>query len=194
MRFLLSLFLVGLAAPLLAQSEPPVAEAGKPKTKLEAFVAQDGVVIVRGFSKVGELKGQYGSSVEIESKEFTNASTGKKEYGITFEVKERSRLEREHTSYVDYDEIASLLKGLEYIAKVDKSATSFENFQADYRTRGDLQISTYSTDGGTKTAAALTSGTIGKTTAFLALSDLDTLRSLIEAALATIDKSRGATK
>lgn len=192
MRLLLSLLLAGAAVPVLAQSD--VAETGKPKTKLEAFVAQDGVVIVRGFSKVGEVKGQFGSLVAIESKEFTNASTGKREYGVTFEVKERGRLEREHTSYVDYDEIASLLKGLEYIAKVDKTATSFENFQADYRTRGDLQISTYSTEGGTKTAAALTSGTIGKTTAFLTLSDLDTLRSLVETARAAIDKGRGATK
>jgi hypothetical protein len=145
-------------------------------------VAQDGAVIVRGFSKVGEVKGQFGTSVLIESKEFTNASTGKKEHGITFEVKEGGRLERDHTSYVDYDEIPSLVKGLEYIAKVDKSATTFDNFQADYRTRGDLQFSVFSQDGGAKIGAAVSSGTIGKTQAFIALADLDSIRAVVETA------------
>jgi hypothetical protein len=193
MRSLLPVVLLAIATPVLAQSEQS-AEPEKPKTKLEAFVAQDGAVIVQGFSKIGEVKGQYGTSVVIESKEFTNASTGKKEHGITFEVRERSRLERDHTSYVDYDEIPSLIKGLEYIAKVDKSATPFENFQADYRTRGDLQISTYSTDGGAKIAAGVTSGTIGKTRAFLTLADLDSLRAFVETARAGLEKSRGAAK
>lgn len=193
MRCLLPVALVAVATSAFAQSDQ-AGEPAKPKTKLEAFVAQDGAVIVRGFSKVGEVKGQYGSSVVVESKEFTNASTGKKEHGITLEVREKSRLEREHTSYVDYDEIPSLLKGLEYIVKVDKSATPFENFQADYRTRGDLQISTYSTDAGTKVAAAVSSGTIGKTNAFLTLADLDSIRTLVETARASLEKSRATTK
>ena len=192
MRSLLPVAFLAMSAPLLAQSEHSP-EPEKPKTKLEAFVAQDGAVIVQGFSKIGEVKGQYSTSVVVESKELTNASSGKKEHGITFEVRE-TRPERDHTSYVDYDEIPSLIKGLEYIAKVDKSATPFDNFQADYRTRGDLQISTYSTDGGAKIAAAVSSGTIGRTRAFLTLRDLDSLRTFVETARAGLEKSRGAAK
>jgi hypothetical protein len=90
--------------------------------------------------------------------------------------------------------LPSLIKGLEYIAKVDKSATPFDNFQADYRTRGDLQISTYSTDGGAKVAAAISGGTIGKTTAFLAIADLGSIRTLVETARAALEKSRGAAR
>lgn len=93
------------------------------KTKLEAFMAADGAVIVQGYSKIGDFKGQFGSSIVVEAKEFTNASSGRKEYGLAIEVKEAGRLEREHTSYVDYDEIDSLLKGIDYISKVDRSAT-----------------------------------------------------------------------
>jgi hypothetical protein len=106
MRSLFPVAILVVATPVFGQAERP-SEPEKPKTKLEAFVAQDGAVIVRGFSKIGEVKGQFGSSVVIQSKEFMNASTGKKEHGITFEVRETSRLEREHTSYVDYDEIPS---------------------------------------------------------------------------------------
>ena len=191
MRSLISLGCLALAVPAMAQSEQAT-EAAKPKTKLEAFVAQDGAVIVQGFSKIGEVKGQYGSSVTVESKEFTNASSGKKEYGITVQVQEKARLEREHTSYVDLEEIPSLLKGLEYIEKVDKSATALENFQADYRTRGDLRISTFSTTGGI--SVGVSSGTIGRTNAFLPLADLPRLRALIESAQATLAKIRGGPK
>ena len=110
MRSLISLACLALAVPALAQSEQAT-DPSKMKTKLEAFVAQDGAVIVQGFSKIGEAKGQYGASVTVESKEFTNASTGNKEYGITVQVQEKGRLEREHTSYVDMEEIPSLVKG-----------------------------------------------------------------------------------
>ena len=47
-RLLLSLLLAGLAAPLWAQTEDPMIEAGLPRTKLEALGAQEGAVIIRG--------------------------------------------------------------------------------------------------------------------------------------------------
>jgi hypothetical protein len=102
--------LLTLLLPTLSGAQQPP-EPDKPKTKLEGFVAQDGVVVIRGFSKVGEIRGQFGSSVAVESKEFTNAASGKREHGLTVQVKEAGRLERDHTSYVDFDEIPSLLKG-----------------------------------------------------------------------------------
>jgi hypothetical protein len=45
-----------------------------PKTKLEAFEAQEGVAIVQGFSRIGELRGTYGGTVVVLAKEFTNAT------------------------------------------------------------------------------------------------------------------------
>ena len=182
---------VAFAFPLFGQAAAQD-EAQKAKTKLEAFGAQDGVVIVRGFSKVAEHRGQYGSAVVIEAKEFTNAATGKREYGVTVQVKEAGRIEREHTSYVDLDELASLIQGVEYIAKVDKSATTLDSFQADYRTRGDLEFSTFSSERGTQ--LAVTSGHIGKTTAFFALSDLPRLAESLSKAKAVLEALRPPKK
>lgn len=190
MRRLLPLAFLALATPLLAQSDPAV-ELVPPRTRLEAFALQEGAVIVLGYSRMGEVRG-FGSSVVVESKEFTNVASGQKERGLTIEVRERARPEREFVSYVDDDEIPSLLKGLEYLVKVDRSATPFDSFQADYRTRGELQVSTYSTDGGAKVAAAVSSGTIRRATAVLTLNELDSIRTLVEAARAALEKSRSA--
>lgn len=160
----------------------------QPKTKLESFVAQDGVVIVRGFSTVGEVKANYGGLLTVESKEFTNVTSGKKEYGITIEVKETGRLERKNTSYIDYDEIDSLVKGIDYISKVDKSATKLDDMQADYKTRGDLVVSTFSSRNGI--SAAIGSGTIGRTNAYFELPELAKLRALVVDAKAKLDAIR----
>jgi hypothetical protein len=191
-----TMILVALAAAVTAPAISVAQEAGepeKPKTKLEAFVAQDGVVIIRGSSKVGDIRGQYGSAVMIEAKEFTNASSGRREHGITVEVKEGGRLEREHTSFVDFDEIPSLLKGLEYIGKVEKSATALDQFQADYRTKGDLVVSTFNTEGG-ETRLGVSSGRIGRTRAFLPISDLERMRELIQNAYARLEGIRTPSK
>lgn len=184
------LLCLGVPALLPAQE---ATEPEKSKTKLESFVAQDGVVVIRGFSKVGEIRGQYGSSVEVESKEFTNAATGKREHGISVAVKESGRLERSHTSYVDFDEIPSLIKGLEYIGKVDKSSTPLDQFQADYRTKGDLVVSTFNDSAG-KVSVAVSSGVIGKTTAYLPIADLERLRELVQTAHTALEKLRSSPR
>jgi len=152
-------------------------------TKLEAFDTKAGTVIVEGFSTIGSVKGRYGSTVEITSKEFTDASTGAKEYGITVALKEPGR---EHISYVDFDEIDPLIKGIDYLAKVDKSATKLDSFQADYRTKSDLDLSTYLEDGG-KVQASIKSGSFSAPIVFLTLDDLAQIKSLILKAKAKLD-------
>jgi len=93
-----------LIAPLAhaVNSQGSVPEA---KTKLERFSAKIGVMMVRGFHAVGSTQGLYSTSVGIESKEFTNVSNGTKQYGITIQTfKEDGRYDKEHTSFIDYDE------------------------------------------------------------------------------------------
>jgi len=160
-------------------------QAPSPKTKLEEFSARKGTVIVRGFEQVGVASGRYGTSIKVEAKEFIDVSTGKKEYGISIEVKKRDiRYDKESTSYIDYDEIESLISGIDYIAKVDKTSTRFQNFQADYNTKGDFRISTFSSE--ENIMVEVSSGTIGSVKAYFNLSSLSEIRSFIEKAKAKI--------
>jgi hypothetical protein len=161
-------------------------EVPAPKTKLEEFSAKTGVVIVRGFEEIGTVSGHYNTSIKVEAKEFVNVSTGKKEYGITIEVKkEDGRYDKESTSYIDYDEISSLISGIDYIAKVNKSATKFSNFQADYNTKGDFKVSTFSMN--EKIMVAIASGRIGSVSAYYNISSLPEIRGVIEKAKSKID-------
>ncbi len=111
---------------------------------MEQFSAKTGVILIRGFQKIGSTQGLYSTSVNIESKEFTNVTDGSKQYGITIEAfKEDGRYDKEHTSFIDFDEIDSLIQGIDYISKVKPDVTKFADFQADYTTKGELKISTF---------------------------------------------------
>jgi hypothetical protein len=170
-----------------AHAQEAKSQPTETKTKLEAFQAKSGALIIRGFSKVGSVQGRFSTSVEVECKEFTDASSGMKEYGITVTVKSNSRFEKESTSFIDYDEIDSLLKGIEYIAKIDKTTTKLAAFQADYKTKGDLIISTFSnSQGGIE--AGVQSGRFGGTLAFLPLSDLEQFGKLITKSKEMLDE------
>lgn len=113
-------------------------------------------------------------------------TSGKKEYGITIEVKNESgNYAKESTSYIDYDEIASLISGIDYIAKVDKSATKYSSFQADYNTKGDFKVSTFSLKD--KIMVSIASGRIGSVNAYFNISSLPEIRDVIEKAKNRID-------
>ncbi|WP_395717015.1 hypothetical protein [Prosthecobacter sp.] len=178
-----------LAFPLLRYTHAQEAKAppAEPKTKLEMFQARSGAVIIRGFSEVGSIQGQLSTSIAVECKEFTDASSGKKEYGITVTVKSTSRFEKSDTSFIDDDEIVSLLKGIEYIAKIDKTITKLADFQADYKTKGDMTVSSYSSSQGI-VEAAVQCGRFNGTMAHLSMADLEQFTKLIAKSKEMLDE------
>lgn len=183
-----------IITPAVAQSQTtdPSAEQRAPTTKIEAFSAKTGVVIIKGFSTVGRISGQGGVSVEArEFRDASSPSTGV--YGIAIEVKESSRLERESRSFVDQDEIDSLVSGIDYISKISKSITIMKDFEAEYRTRGHFSITVFSDSRG-GLSLAVASGRIGRTSAYLKLSDLDQLKALILEAKKAIEGAKAAIK
>jgi hypothetical protein len=162
-----------------------------PKTRIEAFESQAGTVIVRGYSKAGELKGVFGGVVRVQAMEFADATNGKKEYGIGIDVTETDRIERSNRSFIDYDEIASLLKGIEYVSKLDKSVTPLEQFQADFRTKGDFRVSTFSSSTrNNEIMATISSGSIGETSVFVRMADLLKFRDIVVSAKGMVDSAR----
>ena len=184
-KIIITLATIGLLANV-ANAQNLKDSIPQAKTKLEQFSAKTGVVFIRGFQKIGSAQGLYNTSVNIESKEFTNVSDGTKQYGITIEAfKEDGRYDKKHTSFIDYDEINSLIKGVDYISKVKPDVTKFENFQADYRTKGDFKISTFSS--GNRIMVAVSSGNIGRVAAYFNIEDLATIKALILKAKESIE-------
>ena len=181
-KLLVGIAVAAFATTCFAQDQKNDSTA--PKTKLQAFEALTGAVLIKGYSEIGAVAGM--GQVSVDAKEFTNASDGRSQYGITIEVKESGRLEREDTSFIDYEEIDSLLAGIDYVRGVKRDVTKLRGFEATYRTKGDFAITVFS--GGTdKIQAAVTSGRFGRATAFLPVEKLDALRALIVEAKKTLD-------
>lgn len=175
--------------PPLTSAQEIEDAALEPKTKLEAFQLRNGVVVIKGFSRIGVAAGTDGSSIEVETRELRDAESGSKEYGIAIEVRDTGKPERRRVSFIDYDELEPLLKGLEYLSKIDISVTHLNRFEADYRTRGDLLISAFSSRGGSVTLA-ISSGVFRRVSAFFRLEDLKAIRGLIIEAKNQLDAIR----
>lgn len=170
------LSLVVFSSPVAGQETvEPVLE---PRTKLEAFQARTGIVIIKGFSRIGLAEGLEGTSIEVESREFRDTGSNSREYGITIEVREAGNTGRRSLTYIDYDEIDPLLKGLEYLNKIDNSVTQLTRFEADYRTRGDLLVSASSGRSGV-IRLAISGGVFRRAVSFFRLEDLKVIRGLI---------------
>jgi hypothetical protein len=163
-------------------------EAPAPPTKLEAFMAQGGAVIVRGFSRIGEIHGRDEAGAAVDAQEVTNAASGEKAYGITITVKGAGASATERTSYIDYDEIDALTRSLDALVKVDRSATQLAEFRADYRTRDGLEVSTFG--GSQPLRAAISSGHRVRVTALVPWPELAKLKDIVVQAKTTLDSTR----
>lgn len=168
-----------------------VAEKSAPITKLEAFSTRTGTVLIKGFKEVGQLGGT--GLVIVEAREFRDASKPKAagQYGVTIQVKEAGRLERENTSYVDEDELDSLIKGIEYISKIDRTVTALADFEAQFRTRGDFSVTVFSSASGSK--LAVSSGHVREASAFLNLEDAAKLKELLIQSKQVIASAKSAS-
>ena len=183
--FFASLLIFPALAKAQEMDEPPL----EPKTKLETFQQRIGVVITKGFSRIGTATGTDGSSIEVETRELRDAESGAKEYGIAIEVRDDSKPEKRRLSFIDYDELEPLLKGLEYLGRIDSSVTHLTRFEADYRTRGELVIAAFSGRGGAVTLT-ISSGIFRKVTAVFRLEDMKVIRGLIIEARTQLDAIR----
>jgi hypothetical protein len=189
MKVVLYTMIIGIGLPASSVAQGCV-EVVEPPTKLEAFMATAGAVVIRGSSRVGAAHGEPGSLVAVASQELTNARSGERAYGITVEVRKIGHPEQNQIAYVDLDEMPSLLGGLEYLAKVDKSATSLDQFTAEYRTKGALVVSNTSSS----TKVVVSTGVAGAATAVLEFGDFQEFRQLVQIAYDSLKAISGREK
>ena len=190
MRFLLvcftALLIIGAthAQQRATQTQQKSEEA---QTRVEIFQAKTGVVLIKNYSEIGSISG-LGGTITVTSYEFADAQTGRKEYGLGIEAKESGRLEREARSYVDYDEISSLIAGIDYISKVDGGQSKLKNFEAHYKTKGELDVTVFSSRGHIE--AAVSVGRFGAVSVFLQLDSLQKFKQTIVEAKAALDAAK----
>ncbi|HXU77727.1 MAG TPA: hypothetical protein VN794_14230 [Methylomirabilota bacterium] len=104
-----------------------------PATKLESFETNANVIILKTSTAIGSLAGNTGN-LGIKCREVTDVSTGRKEQGLAIEVAQHGDL------LIDYDEIPSLINAVDYLSKLDMSATKLNFLDASYTTKGGFRI------------------------------------------------------
>ena len=171
---------VAIGLPTASAAQQPVVIPVEPPTRLEAFMARDGVVMISGSSRVGAVRSEPGTLIAVASRELTDAQSGERAIGLAVEVRGVERRDPDRVSYVDLEEIPPLLAALEYMSKLDRTATSLDRFEAHYATRGGLVISVF--DAGFGMKGSLSSGLAGTATTEMEFGEFQRFRQLLQVA------------
>jgi len=189
----LGLSVMAVVAPaqdaLVPEIEPQAADAQtNTPTKLEAFDARTGTVIIKGVALIGSIPAQ-GGTVFVRSKESKDVNTGQKEYGIAIGLKEGNR--PEDTTILDYDELGSLLNGIDFLIKINRGVTDMPGFSAGYTTRAGFRVAAYSSNSRSAGIQAVLQGShANRTRILLAPDQLANFRSLVQQAKDNLDTLR----
>lgn len=192
--FFLWLVLVLCCGPTFAQRSGPqfrrplACEPVDPRTKLEAIEGQYEKVVIKGFTHVAAFNARAGE-VRVDAIELKEVGSATRALGIAVTVRETGEKPRENWSFVDYEEIDSLLKAIESSARINETVTKLIGFEARYRTLGDLELNVFK-QSRTGTAASLTSGICEKTTVLLTLDELERFKGIILEAKTRLDEIR----
>jgi hypothetical protein len=184
--FLLSL-LGGAAQAQRARPTPTPDPYDEYQTKMELLLEKTGAVIVKGSTTVGTINGLRGTAT-FTSWEMLDAQTNRAEHGISILISDPARPDAAEVAYVDYDELEALIKGIDYIIKLENAATKLNRFEAQYRTRGGLALFRFNTPGGYGTAIS-TEGVRGPRLV-LRPTGLVEFRDLVESAKTVLDEAR----
>ena len=172
-----SIIILALGAILLAFATPAQETNSYPKTRLENFEATTGVVLVKGTDDMAAVPGKFGG-VTVKCREVRNAATNLREFGAIVIVTQAEGLE--DTTYVDYEEMDALLRGIDYISKVDWSVTSLGHFEASYLTKAGLRVASYSSRRSGTIEAAVVSNRLIKSRCPMTMAQLAQFRTAID--------------
>lgn len=160
-------------------------QADKPKTDLEVFQEKYGSVIVQGYTNVATMNG-LGGSFTVIAKQFVNPATGTKVRGLVVEVDSSERYASSARSFIEYGEIDSLIKGIDYISKLDKSVTKLQLFEAEYKTKGKFSVTVFNNAAG-KLQVAIAVGRIGRKSIYTDIANLPQLTTNLQQAKGILD-------
>jgi hypothetical protein len=162
-----------------------------PATNLQRMEVEKGRVIIKGYSDVARITGERNSAVRVIAIRMTDDNNAK-ESGVVLVVASARGADVTATSYIDYDELDSLINALDALQKADKNSAPLADFEARYRTRGDLELANLNIDGSRMIAVKsnqilIPSGQYKAATAYFRAARLSEIRQQIIAAKGTLD-------
>lgn len=136
-----NLFLIAVCCSLaFASRAQDAATTNALNTEIENFEAQTGTVIVKGFAQTGSMTTDAGT-VSVRCKESIDVGHNRKLYGMAVGLEKDQRRE---FLFVDYDEMDSLINGMDYLSKIGYNVTTLPGFDATFTTKSGLRLAAHS--------------------------------------------------
>jgi hypothetical protein len=162
----------------------------EPRTKLEALEMKFDAVVLRGFAPITtvEIRGVRIDAVEMRVLGGPGRSKG---FIIALPQQANSPETRiaDNRAFVDYEEIDPLLRAIDVLSAMDENSTKLVNFEAHYRTHGDLEVKVFrQTRSGN--AITLQTGICNLTTEALTLDEFAKLKAMIQEVKTRLDELR----
>lgn len=154
-----------------------------PKSVLELFEERTGVILIRGTDEMGSVPGK-NTALNVRLRETRDSSRNERAFGVF--VSTGSGANPEDTTCVDYDELESLIRAVEYVSKVEWSVTPLSHFEAGYTTRAGLKVASYSSRRSGNIDAVVVTGR-GRNRCFLTQTQFAQLKVLLEQSKAKIE-------
>ncbi len=172
--------LAGCSRTSETQEPPTVRPPATPAatTKLESFKPAAGTLITFGYDELGAVSG-----ISFDAREMKD-DRGSRVRGLVVEVTESQY--REERAFVDADEIAELIRGLDALLAVTVNPTPFKNFEVRYTTRGELQLTAFN-DGRGALSYSVRAGRTVPAQRFITAEQFKALRVMLVAAQAKVD-------
>jgi hypothetical protein len=175
---------------IFAQRQPQVPfsneQSDKPLTDLEVFQDSYGAALLKGFTELPRIRGTNGT-VQVTIVEFRNAANNTRVKGVAIDVATVERQSEKARSFIEYAELESLIRGITLISKIDKSATSLQNLEAVFTTKGEFSISNFFNWQG-EPRIAVTAGRFDPRTTFIDTAGQNNLLAQLQQAKATLDE------
>ncbi len=186
-KYIAAMLVVISWAPFLVYAqEKEVDKLKEPATKLEAFLAKKGKLVIKDSYELGEIRKV--GMVKLDALViYEPGNLSSKMRGIRVEVKEVSRLERSNTSLLDMDEVADLSQAITYmldLAAKWKDSDRKVYTEVVFSSKGDFKVGFYQKE--LKRGAFISSGHIGSVSAFCDVEDLPQLKQIVEKGLTVL--------
>jgi hypothetical protein len=111
-----------------------------PTTRLESFETNTGAVILRATAPIGKVE-LNNVNLLVNCREITDSGAGRRAHGMQVIIDEVGQ--PEERALIDFDELEPLLVAMDYLNRIDWSATSLPGFDAVFTTKGGLRVAAF---------------------------------------------------
>ena len=158
------------------------------RNNLEEFESRMETILIKGRTYVATLRAQNGHA-RVEATEIRDATNSTKIQGVVITIVADGGPAGEIRALIDYEELDSLIKAFDTVAKSDESITRLTHFETRYRTKADFEIMVFKQVSG-GVAAAVEGGFFDRSRLLMTLEDFVKLRWMIVQAKEKLDDIR----